>query len=66
MANVLRRLPCGRELVHQRSQTMAHRHGIPDTYRPDITDTWWQRRDGAPPDPAASADLPGGAGGSEE
>lgn len=30
MANILRHLPYGRELMHLGLQTMAHRHGIPD------------------------------------
>ena len=64
VANVLRHLPYGRELMHLGLQTMAHRHGIPEKYRPDITDMWWERLDGTLPDPAAFGDLPGGADGS--
>jgi hypothetical protein len=65
VANVLRHLPYGRELMHLGLQTMAHRHGIPEKYRPDITDLWWERLDGTLPDPATFADLPGGASGEE-
>ena len=61
VANVLHHLPYGRELMHLGLQTMAHRHGIPEKYRPDITDMWWDRLDGTLPDPAVFADLPGGA-----
>jgi hypothetical protein len=61
VANVLRHLPYGRELMHLGLQTMAHRHLIPHKYRPDITDREWDRLDGTLPDPAAFADLPGGA-----
>jgi hypothetical protein len=56
----------GRELMHLGLQTMAHRHAIPEKYRPDITDLWWDRLDGALPDPARFADLPGGACGDRE
>lgn len=65
VANILKYLPYGRELMHLGLQTMAHRHGIPEKYRPDITDLWWDRLDGALPDPARFADLPGGADGTE-
>jgi hypothetical protein len=61
VANVLHHLPYGRELMHLGLQTMAHRHGIPVKYGSDITDMWWDRLDGALPDPAVFADLPGGA-----
>lgn len=64
VANILHHLPYGRELMHLGLQTMAHRHGIPEKYRADITDLWWERLDGALPDPARFADLPGGADGS--
>ncbi len=63
VANILRHLPFGRELMHLGLQTMAYRHFVPDKYRPDITDFWWERLDGTLPDPAAFADLPGGADG---
>ncbi len=65
MANILRHLPYGRELMHLGLQTIAHRHGIPEKYRPDITDMWWERLDGTLPDPALFAELPGGACGDE-
>jgi hypothetical protein len=61
VANVLHHLPYGRELMHLGLQTMAHRHGIPEKYRPDITDMWRDRLDGTLPDPARFADLLGGA-----
>jgi hypothetical protein len=60
VANVLHHLPYGRELMHLGLQTMAHRHGIPEKYRPDITDPWWDRLDGTLPEPAFFADLPDG------
>jgi hypothetical protein len=63
VANILRHLPYGRELMHLGLQVMAHRHLIPDKYRADITDRCWDELDGTLPDPAAFADLPGGAGG---
>jgi hypothetical protein len=63
VANILHHLPFGRELMHLGLQTMAYRHGMPEKYRPDITDMWWDRLDGTLPDPARCADLPGGAEG---
>jgi hypothetical protein len=33
VANILKHLPYGRELMHLGLQTMAHRHGIPEKYR---------------------------------
>ena len=61
VANVLHLLPYVRELMHLDLQTMAHRHSISEIYRPEITDMWWDRLDGALSDPARFADLPGGA-----
>ena len=68
VATVVHHLPYGRELMHLglHLPTMAHRHGIPEKYRPDSTDRWWDRLDGALPDPAHFADLPGGACGAQE
>ena len=63
VANILHHLPYGRELMHLGLQTMAHRHLIPEQYRPDITDLWWVKLDGTLPDPAVFDDLPGGADG---
>ena len=62
-ANILHHLPYGRELMHLGLQTMAHRHGILEKYRADITDMWWDRLDGTLPDPSRLSDLPGGADG---
>jgi len=60
---ILKHLPYGRELMHLGLQTMAYRHYVPDKYRPDITDRYWDEIEAALPDPAVFADLPGGAGG---
>ena len=38
-------MPYGRELMHLGFQTMAHRHGIPEKERADITDQRWERLD---------------------
>ena len=64
MANILHHHPYGRQLMHLGLQTMAHRHLIPEKYRADITDEWWDKLDGTLPDPAVFDDLPGGACGS--
>lgn len=63
VANILRHLPFGRELMHLGLQTMAYRHLIPDKYSAEITNRYWDQLDGTLPDPDAFADLPGGAGG---
>ena len=61
VANVLRHIPYGRELMHLGLQTMAYRHYIPHKYSAEITDRNWDRLDGKLPDPALFDDLPGGA-----
>ena len=63
VANILKHLPYGRELMHLGLQVMAYRHFIPDKYSAEITDRYWDQLDGTLPDPAVFADLPGGAGG---
>jgi hypothetical protein len=63
VANILRHLPYGRELMHLGLQTMAYRHLVPDKYSTEITDRYWDILDGTLPDPASFADLPGGADG---
>jgi hypothetical protein len=65
VANILKHLPYGRELMHLGLQTMAYRHFIPDKYSAEITDRYWDMLDGTLPDPAAFADLPGGADGTK-
>ncbi|MDP9363674.1 MAG: hypothetical protein M3Q10_05520 [Chloroflexota bacterium] len=66
VANILRHLPYGRELMHLGLQTMAYRHFVPDKYSAETTDYWWERLDGALPAPALFDDLPGGAVGRHE
>lgn len=63
VANILRHLPYGRELMHLGLQVMAHRAYIPHKYSAEITDREWDKLDGALPDPAVFDDLPGGASG---
>lgn len=63
VANILRHLPWGRELMHLGLQTMAYRTFVPDKYSAETTDYWWDRLDGTLPDPAVFDDLPGGAEG---
>ena len=63
VANILKHLPYGRELMHVGLQTMAYRHFVPDKYSAEITDRYWDLLDGTLPDPAEFADLPGGADG---
>lgn len=63
VANILRHLPYGRELMHLGLQVMAYRNFVPGKYSPGITDRYWDRLDGTLPDPAVFADVPGGASG---
>lgn len=65
VANILRRIPYGRQLMHLGLQTMAYRHFVPDKYSAEITDRNWDRLDGTLPDVALFADLAGGASGVE-
>ena len=66
VANILMHLPFGRELMHLGLQTMAYRHLIPHKYSAEITDRQWALLDGALPDPALFADLPGGTSGTRD
>ena len=61
VANILRHLPYGRELMHLGLQTMAYRHFVPDKYSAETTDHHWDQLDGTLPDSAVFNDLPGGA-----
>ena len=65
VANILRHLPYGRELMHLGLQTMAYRQFVVGKYSPEITDYYWDQLDGTLPDPATFGDLPGGASGIE-
>ena len=61
VANILRHIPYGRELMHLGLQVMAHRAYIPHKYSAEITDRNWDMLDGTLPDSDDFADLPGGA-----
>jgi hypothetical protein len=61
VANILRHIPYGRELMHLGLQTMAYRAYVPDKYSAEITDRYWDQLDGTLPEPSAFDDLPGGA-----
>ncbi len=63
VANILKHLPYGRELMHLGLQTMAYRHFVPNKYSAEITDRYWEMLDGTLPDPEVFDDLPGGASG---
>lgn len=65
VANILRHLPYGRELMHRGLQTMAYRHDIPDKYSAEMTDRYWDMLDGTLSDPSAFDDLSGGADGTK-
>ena len=61
VANILRHLPCGRELMHLGLQTIACCRLVPDKYNAEATDRYWEQLDGTLPDPSAFNDLAGGA-----
>lgn len=63
VANILKHIPYGRELMHLGLQTMTYRQFVVGKYSREITDNYWDRLDGTLPDPADFADLPGGASG---
>lgn len=65
VANILRHIPYGRELMHLGLQVMAHRNFVPDKYSAEITDRYWDMLDGTLPEPSAFDDLPGGACGTK-
>lgn len=49
VANVLRHVPHGRELLHLGLQVSAIRAGKPEKYSREITEHYWQRLDGSVP-----------------
>jgi hypothetical protein len=57
VANILRHLPHGRELMHLGLQVTATRAGAPEKYSREITDHYWDRLDGELPDLAEFADV---------
>ncbi|MCC6791598.1 MAG: hypothetical protein IT336_07940 [Thermomicrobiales bacterium] len=63
VANILKHIPYGRELMHLGLQTMTYRQFVVGKYSAEITDHYWNLLDGTLPDPAAFDDLPGGADG---
>jgi hypothetical protein len=57
VANILRHLPHGRELMHLGLQITATRAGVPEKYSREVTDGYWAQLDGALPDLAEFADV---------
>jgi hypothetical protein len=57
VANILRHLPHGRELMHLGLQVMATRAGAPEKYSRELTDHYWDRLNGELPDPVEFADI---------
>jgi hypothetical protein len=66
VANILKHIPYGRELMHLGLQTMTYRQFVVGKYSAEITDRYWDQLDGTLPDPSAFDDLPGGADGTSE
>jgi hypothetical protein len=57
VANILRHLPHGRELMHLGLQVMATRAGAPEKYSRELTDHYWDRLNGELPDLVEFADI---------
>ena len=57
VANILRHLPDGRELMHLGLQITARRHGVAEKYSREITDLYWDQLDGRLPDLSEFADV---------
>ena len=57
IANILRHLPHGRELMHLGLQITATRAGVPEKYSREITDHYWDRLDCVLPNLEQFADL---------
>ena len=66
VANILKHIPYGRELMHLGLQTMTYRQFVVGKYSQEITDHYWDQRDGTLPAASAFDDLPGGASGREQ
>jgi len=65
VANILKHIPYGRELMHLGLQTMTYRQFVVGKYSAEITDFYWDQLDGTLPDPSLFEDLPGGADGTK-
>lgn len=63
VANILKHIPYGRELMHLGLQTMTYRQFVVGKYSAEITDRYWDELDGTLPEPSLFDDLPGGADG---
>ncbi len=57
VANILRHLPHGRELMHLGIQITATRAGVPEKYSREITDFYWDQMDGELPRLSEFADV---------
>ena len=57
IANILRRLDHGRELMHLGLQITAIRAGVPEKYSREITDDYWDKLDGRLPPLNEFADV---------
>jgi hypothetical protein len=57
VANILRRLPHGRELMHLGLQITATRAGAPEKYSRKITEDYWARLNDGLPDLSEFADV---------
>jgi hypothetical protein len=59
IANVLKHVPHGRELMHLGLQVTAIRAGVPEKYSAEVTEHYWAQLDGKLPPLEAFADVLG-------
>jgi hypothetical protein len=57
IANLLRRIPHGRELMHLGLQVTATRAGVPGKYSREVTDLYWEQLNGELPREEELADA---------
>ena len=57
IANILRHVPHGRELMHLGLQVTATRKGVPEKYSREMTDRYWDELDGTLPSDDAFDDV---------
>lgn len=58
VAQILKHVPHGRELMHLGLQVTATRKGVPEKYSADITEAYWAQISDAWPNPGSFADVP--------
>ena len=57
VANILKHIPYGRQLMHLGLQVTAIRHGVPEKYDRALTDRYWDSLDGTLPPLSSFSDV---------